>query len=77
LDAKKEKRGLITMPKGSNAPIGKSAFKRYYKGEKLAFIESIQAHCYDCMGFYEDGKMDCKCPRCSLYPWMPYKEKKS
>ena len=37
---------------------------------------AIQAKCYDCMGFYEDGLEDCKCPTCPLYPWMPYKEKK-
>jgi hypothetical protein len=26
------------------------------------------------MGYYADGKVDCKIPSCSLYPVMPYRE---
>jgi len=27
------------------------------------------------MGHYFDGKQDCQNSRCSLYTWMPYREK--
>jgi len=27
------------------------------------------------MGYYSDGKIDCECTSCPLYPWMPYRKK--
>jgi hypothetical protein len=36
---------------------------------------AMLAKCHDCMGYYLDGKVDCENPRCSLYPWMPYRKK--
>jgi hypothetical protein len=62
------------MVKTGNAPIGRAAYERSCKGEKNTLTQAIRARCYDCMGFYEDGMMDCKCSLCPLYPWMPYKE---
>jgi hypothetical protein len=35
--------------------------------------KAIQAKCYDCTGQYVDGRVDCGCPNCPLYQWMPYR----
>ena len=58
---------------------GYNAFKLNLR-KKLQALDknlkpAIYAKCYDCMGFYEDGIMDCGCSDCPLYPWMPYGEK--
>lgn len=39
--------------------------------------ECILAHCHECMGFYSDGKIDCKNPKCKFYVYMPYRNKNS
>jgi len=36
---------------------------------------AIKANCKDCMSDYQDGRLDCEIPSCSLYFWMPYKVK--
>ncbi len=53
---------------------GEKEFKRHQMGERLTLRQMILAHCYDCMGRYADGKIDCKIPECPLYPRMPYRE---
>ena len=30
--------------------------------------------CYECCGYYEDGREDCGISSCSLYHWMPYRK---
>lgn len=54
--------------------IGKTANNKHLKGEKLSKAEAIHAKCFDCMGQYADGTVDCEIPMCSLYPFMPYKK---
>lgn len=54
---------------------GKLEFLKVRCNEKYSRKDAILAYCYDCMGFYEDGKMDCLNEKCPLYPWMPYKGK--
>jgi len=49
---------------------------KYLEGEKLSINQAVRAKCFDCNGFYADGKNDCKVKRCPLYPWMPYGEVK-
>jgi|DEB0MinimDraft_10_1074344.scaffolds.fasta_scaffold17113_3 hypothetical protein len=39
--------------------------------------QAILYHCWQCLGFYSDGKRDCKNPRCPLYSFMPYRDKKT
>lgn len=52
---------------------GSKEYKKYIGGGKLTQRQMILAKCYDCMGGYADGKMDCGIPGCPLYPIMPYK----
>lgn len=54
---------------------GKGHLQRHLKGERLTQRQAILAKCCDCMGFHVDGRTDCLMKSCSLYNWMPYKNK--
>ena len=43
---------------------------------KLTLLNAVKAQCWECCGFYSDGREDCGNTRCPLYKWMPYKDKK-
>lgn len=55
---------------------GKREIIKLYKGEPISAREAIRAKCYDCMGFFQDGKGDCTssdaCSLCPLYPFYPF-----
>jgi hypothetical protein len=57
---------------GETKGAGKVSFISFLKGEHLNLRESIEAKCYDCMGYYADGIGDCGCKNCPLYPFHPY-----
>ena len=42
--------------------------------KKLTMKNAILAKCWDCMGYYTDGKKDCRNYHCPLYNWMPVAE---
>lgn len=42
------------------------------KSTKPSRTKAMLAKCYECMAGYVDGKEDCECVKCPLYPWMPY-----
>ena len=54
--------------------IGQKHWQNHKKGKRLGVDEAALAKCYDCMGAYADGVMDCKTSDCPLYPWMPYRD---
>ncbi len=54
---------------------GRSFLIKHLQGKKLTPLQAIAAKCYDCMGYYVDGTVDCGVKDCPLYPFMPYKEK--
>jgi hypothetical protein len=58
------------------AAIGQADLIAYHRGGRLYASRAIHAYCYDCMGYYADGKTDCKQAYCPLYPFMPYAQKK-
>jgi len=37
--------------------------------------ECQEAACWECLGFYSDGKQDCENTRCPNYSYMPYRKK--
>ncbi|MEW6586256.1 MAG: hypothetical protein AB1442_11685 [Nitrospirota bacterium] len=45
----------------------------HLEGNPLQRGQAIRARCYDCMGDYADGKVDCLMPMCPLYGYMPYR----
>lgn len=59
----------------AKASPGRDYLKKYYSGGKLSARQAAIAQCCSCMGYYSDGKIDCECPICSLYPFMPYRLK--
>ena len=52
---------------------GGRELRKHLTGDKLTQRQMILAKCYDCMGGYGDGKIDCEIPECPLYLLMPYK----
>jgi hypothetical protein len=52
--------------------IGKLPYEKFLRGENISAVASIRANCYSCMGYYADGKVDCKNETCAFYRWMPY-----
>jgi len=54
---------------------GLTCLKRYFSGELLKPRDAIKAVCCQCLGYYADGLMDCECPSCPLYHYMPYRKK--
>ena len=51
---------------------GQALFIKNLMGERLTANQAGIAYCYDCMGWYADGKEDCKEILCPLYARMPY-----
>ena len=51
---------------------GLTAFKKHLEQQFLTQRQRILAACAECLGFYQDGREDCQCPGCPLYPLMPY-----
>jgi len=54
---------------------GKKELIKFLRGERLTQRQIIYAKCYDCMGYYADGKVDCLVQTCPLYQLFPYKGK--
>lgn len=55
---------------------GQKELVSYLKGGKLTLRQAVKAACYDCMGYYADGKEDCQTITCPLYPFNPYNPNK-
>lgn len=54
---------------------GKKELIKHIHGDRLTIREMVIAKCYDCIGYYSDGRgTDCEIPECSLYPIMPYRK---
>jgi hypothetical protein len=51
---------------------GQKELLKHLSGQKLTLKQAANAHCYDCAGYYADGKVACNMPHCSLFPFMPY-----
>jgi len=61
-----EERGMLAK--------GKKELVAHMEGRPQSKGQALLAKCYDCMGYYSDGKTDCCIISCPLYPYMPYKE---
>jgi hypothetical protein len=53
---------------------GKNELLKHLSGQRLTLKQAVYAKCYDCAGFYSDGKHDCNMPHCSLHPFMAYNQ---
>ena len=53
---------------------GRKELLKHLDGERLTMKQAILAKCYGCMGYFSDGRQDCKIDECPLYPFMPFRE---
>lgn len=53
---------------------GQKELVKHYQGERLTLKQAVLAKCYNCAGFFADGKVDCSMPHCSLHPFMAYNQ---
>jgi hypothetical protein len=56
---------------------GKKELIKHLEGGRLTLKQAVNARCYDCTGFYADGKVDCRIAKCPLYPFMSFNADKS
>ena len=52
---------------------GQRPYEDHNNGKKITRKEAMLAKCYECMGYYQDGKQDCMGKSCPLYQFYPYK----
>ena len=62
---------LENIKRNGKSVRGRGELIRFLKGNKLTRKKAMLAKCYDCMGYYSDGRQDCKITDCPLYPWNP------
>lgn len=68
---------LIAMIKKDGLKAkGKNELLKHLEGGRLTHRQAIWARCYDCMGYFYDGRQDCLMPRCPLYPFMGFNRNK-
>ena len=53
--------------------IGKKDLLNYLDGGRLTPSQTIKAKCYECMGYYVDGRCDCGIVDCPNHSKMPYR----
>jgi hypothetical protein len=53
------------------ASRGRREMLKHLRGQKIGLKAAVLAKCYECMGYYADGRSDCKCLNCPLYPFNP------
>lgn len=51
---------------------GRGELLRHLAGKRLTRDQAIKAKCYDCEGYYADGKHPCLVTSCPLHPFHPY-----
>jgi hypothetical protein len=51
---------------------GQGPLLKHLNGKRLTQSQAIKAKCYDCMGYFADGRADCCMPDCPLHPFMVY-----
>ena len=67
-DARKEAISRVGM-----AARGRSEILKHLEGKRLTQRQAILAKCFECMGYYADGKVSCEIEDCPLFPLMPYR----
>jgi len=53
---------------------GKKELIKHLEGGRITLKQAVNAYCYGCLGYYADGKQDCKMPKCPLHSFQPYNE---
>lgn len=53
---------------------GKKEYLAFLRGENLTMKQRVLANCFQCVGFYTDGKKDCEMEECTFHVYMPYRK---
>ncbi|BCS53295.1 hypothetical protein GSbR_21790 [Geobacter sp. SVR] len=61
---------LVEVEQGGHFK-GRMELIKHIKGGKLSPSQAIAAFCYECCGFHDQGRFDCKVESCPLYPLNP------
>ena len=65
---------MAMVQKSGKASAGRTNLLKHLCGERLTQRQAILAKCCDCTCYHVDGRLDCRMPHCSLYPFRPYKD---
>jgi len=68
---------IAEIKKHGKTARGKKELIKHLEGGRLTLRQAVNARCYDCMGYYGDGKQDCNMSRCPLHPVMAYNKNKA
>jgi len=68
---------IKSIQRQGKAARGQNELIKHLSGERLTLKQAVNAHCYDCMGFFADGKTDCSMPHCPLHPFMFYNKNRA
>ena len=72
---KKMKKEIQEVNKFGIKARGQAAILKYLQGKPITKRQAIEAKCYECMGYYIHGAIDCSVRECPLYPYNPYRKK--
>jgi len=67
---------IAEIEKHGTQSSGKNALLKYLRGETIHRSAAVKAKCFECCGYYADGRVDCENNDCPLYPFMPYRGRK-
>lgn len=65
---------IAEIQKYGKTAKGRSELIKHFEGQRLSLRQAVYARCYDCTGYFADGKVDCNMPHCPLHPFMAYNE---
>jgi len=68
---------ISDIKKHGKTARGKKELIKHLEGGRLTLKQAILAHCYDCMGYFVDGRQDCEMTKCPCYPFMIFNSDKS
>jgi hypothetical protein len=52
---------------------GRKEYLAYLSGQRITLRQAVSAHCYDCQGFFADGRAPCPDVLCPLWPWSHFR----
>ena len=68
----KEKTELLKAIKTGKGSKGQSYYRKFLNGGSVTYKGAVLAKCFECMGYYTDGRIDCGDTSCPLSPFRPY-----
>lgn len=63
---------IKSIRRHGKAARGQKELLKHLSGDRLTLKQAVNARCYDCTGFFADGKVDCGLKHCPLHPFMAY-----